>query len=301
MENKKAHSEEYFGDARDYWWNDDYLELMAKRLNLSNCKTMVDVGCGYGYMSYKLSPFLSKDAKIYGFDLESKHIENAIQRINKVSNSQNVEFNFCVGDANNIGLADNTADITVCQTVLIHVKDPHHVIREMIRVTKPGGYVVAIEPNNSINSMIIDSVTPNNITERLEILEARMIMEKGKSELGEGFNSIGDYIPQYFYEVGLKDTQVWLVDKACSFIPPYDTTEKKARVEEYLQWIEQGQSVFDYNEEMKYYIAGGGEKEKFERYWEKVKDNMLKVKNAIREEKYVAPGGTVFYLVAGRK
>lgn len=34
---KKLHSEEYFGEQRDFWWNGDFLELMAKRylINLS--------------------------------------------------------------------------------------------------------------------------------------------------------------------------------------------------------------------------------------------------------------------------
>ncbi len=42
----KGHSEEYFGDFRDYWYNLDFLELMAKRWELENVKTLLDVGCG---------------------------------------------------------------------------------------------------------------------------------------------------------------------------------------------------------------------------------------------------------------
>ena len=34
----KGHSEEYFGDFRDYWYNRDFLELMAKRWELGECE-----------------------------------------------------------------------------------------------------------------------------------------------------------------------------------------------------------------------------------------------------------------------
>ncbi len=42
----KGHSEEYFGDFRDYWYNRDFLELMAKRWELEKVNTLLDVGSG---------------------------------------------------------------------------------------------------------------------------------------------------------------------------------------------------------------------------------------------------------------
>lgn len=43
------HSAEYFGDSRDYWWNPDFLRLMAARWRLSAVHEVLDVGCGVGH------------------------------------------------------------------------------------------------------------------------------------------------------------------------------------------------------------------------------------------------------------
>lgn len=298
---KKAHSEEYFGKARDFWWNEDYLELLAKRLNLKNCNKLLDVGCGVGYMGFKLAPYLNNNAKVFGFDFEKRHIEKAKNKARSLNNDNNIEFIFDVGDANNIALEDNSVDVAICQTLLLHVKSPQNVIKEMKRVTKNGGCVVAIEPNNSINSLIDDNLSNGDIKEKIEILEARMIIEKGKAALGKGFNSIGDFIPQFFIEQGLKDIKVWLSDKPTSIIPPYNDLENKSRVEEYLQWFENGESFCNYEEELEYYLNGGGAKEGFDTYWNKIMLQNDRIKEAMLKGEYITAGGGLMYIVAGTK
>jgi hypothetical protein len=44
---RKPHSAEYFGESRDFWWNQDFLELMAKRLQLAQVESVLDVGYFY--------------------------------------------------------------------------------------------------------------------------------------------------------------------------------------------------------------------------------------------------------------
>ena len=39
---EKRHSEDHLGPAREYWWNEDYLELLARRLYLETYKRFVD-------------------------------------------------------------------------------------------------------------------------------------------------------------------------------------------------------------------------------------------------------------------
>jgi 2-polyprenyl-3-methyl-5-hydroxy-6-metoxy-1,4-benzoquinol methylase len=46
-----------------------------------------------------------------------------------------------------------------CQTVLIHIPDPGVVTDEMIRVARPGGLVLAGEPNNVAGAVILDSLS----------------------------------------------------------------------------------------------------------------------------------------------
>jgi len=68
----KGHSEEYFSEDRDFWWNHDYLELMARRLRLNECSTLLDVGCGQCHWSRLLAPFLRKPAVVHALDTDPK-------------------------------------------------------------------------------------------------------------------------------------------------------------------------------------------------------------------------------------
>lgn len=40
----RLHSEEYLGDWRNFWWNNDFLELIGKRFALKDVKLALDVG-----------------------------------------------------------------------------------------------------------------------------------------------------------------------------------------------------------------------------------------------------------------
>ena len=301
MENKKKHSEEYLGEARDYWWNEDYLALLANRLNLSQCNTLVDVGCGKGYVSYKFAPYLKTNAEVFGFDREPQWINDALIKARTFPNTNQVNFHFQVGDANKIPLGNSESDITVCQTLLIHLQNPAAAIDEMKRVTKDGGWVVAIEPNNIINSLVADNLSDEDISDKVELIEIQLRIELGKKLLGEGYNSLGDYIPQLFKESGLKDIQVWLCDKPLFIIPPYDTEEKISRVQEALNWLEREEAYLDYHGQLRYYLSGGGTKGNFNNYWRKTKEKMKRLKIALENQTYISPGGSLMYIVAGKK
>ncbi|MBF9253959.1 class I SAM-dependent methyltransferase [Pontibacter sp. 172403-2] len=300
---EKKHSEEHLGPAREYWWNDDYLELLANRLYIPYTQTLVDIGCGKGMMGFKFSKYLPDGATVYGVDYEPGYIAEAQQRAQSIYGHNHINYAFKVGNATDIPLPDNIADLTLCQTLLIHVKNPQRVIDEMIRVTKPGGWVLALEPNNLVPNLMFDRYgeTDFDVESTLDVLEIKLRIEKGKKNLGEGFNSLGDVLPDLYLKAGLLDTKVWISDKALAIIPPYDTQEKMLRVEQMLQWVETEAMGYDYQDNLNYYMAGGGTKEKFDAYWQKLLYNKIMLKQKLQNEEYVSAGGSLVYIVAGRK
>src|ERR1700674_2182718 len=80
MSQNKPHSEAVLNDVRDYWWSPDFMAVMAKRLELQQVKSMLDVGCGIGHWGQMLATYLSPDVKISGIDPEKLWIKNAIER-----------------------------------------------------------------------------------------------------------------------------------------------------------------------------------------------------------------------------
>ncbi|MFD2245839.1 class I SAM-dependent methyltransferase [Pontibacter ruber] len=300
---ERKHSEEHLGPAREYWWNDDYLELLARRLNLEYCQALVDIGCGKGMMGFKFSRYLHDGATVYGVDFESEYIEEATQRAHSLHHRKNIHFDFRVGNASDIPLPDNLADLTLCQTLLIHVKDPQRVIQEMIRITRPDGWVMALEPNNLVPNLMFDRYgeTDFDVESTLDVLEVKLRIEKGKKRLGEGFNSLGDVVPDLFQKAGLRDIKVWISDKALSIIPPYDSQEKMLRVEQMLNWIESDAMGYNYEDNLNYFMAGGGSKEKFDDYWQKLIYNKFNLKQKLLKGEYISAGGSLVYIVVGRK
>src|SRR5438067_989004 len=142
MDTPTPHSAAFFGDFRDFWWNRDFLELMARRWNLSAVQSVLDVGCGIGHWGRILLPLLPEHAKLTGIDREPEWIEKA----NTLGDRERTSY--LEGDVMALPFEDSSFDLVTCQTVLIHLQDPLGAIREMMRVAKPGGLIVTAEPNN---------------------------------------------------------------------------------------------------------------------------------------------------------
>ena len=253
-------------------------------------------------MSFLLSKYFPSSTTIKGIDYESAHIKKAQQKSRKKSKEQGHAFHFIEGDANNIPLGDDEMDLTFCQTLLIHVDDPLEVLKEMKRITRKDGWVMAIEPNNLVNSLMFDNYaqTHFDVEEILKIIEVRLRCEAGKRRLGLGFNSVGDALPDLFQRAGINEIQVWISDKAMACIPPYDTREKRVRVAQLIQWLESGGGGFNYELNFRYFKAGGGQKMDFDAYWSHVlvyKQSLLK---ALKEQRHISAGGSLMYIVAGK-
>ncbi|MFY0671840.1 MAG: class I SAM-dependent methyltransferase [Bacteroidia bacterium] len=303
MLRKERHSESHLVESREYWWNPDYLSLLAERLDLKSCNNMADIGCGQGMMSFQFAQHLPKNAKVTGIDNEERYIKRAKQKSKKVAAKTEVSMHFEQGKAETINLANESQDVVFCQTLLIHVPDPEKVLLEMKRCTKEDGYVVAIEPNNLASNLMFDkySQTDYDVEDMLDFLEIRLRCEKGKKALGEGFSSLGDSLPDLFRKIGLEDIQVFISDKCLNLIPPYDTREKRVRAAQLIDWIENQTGGFGYDENWRYYRAGGGTKKAFDTYWLKVNRYQQQLLKELKNQECLLSGGNLMYIVVGRK
>src|SRR5438132_2160297 len=104
---------------------------------------MVDVGCGAGDFSRYLTRLTDRNWKILGVDSNAKSIKAGIADTKRAHLSHVVSYK--LGDAYKIPIDDDYAHLTCCRTLLMHLDDPLKAVREMARITKPGGHVVAVE------------------------------------------------------------------------------------------------------------------------------------------------------------
>ena len=296
----EAHSAEYFGDTRDYWWNPDYIELTGRRLSFDKVRDVLDVGCGVGHWAQVLAPALPVEVKVIGVDRDPFWIEQATERA--ATRNISHRFQYRLSEAQALPFPDASFDLVTCQTLLIHVADPRAVIAEMVRVVRPGGLVLVAEPNNISSSLVLNSIRlDDSVEEILKGVRLQLTCERGKAALGEGNNSVGDIIPGLFVASGLNDVAVYLNDKTNAFLPPYDTSEQRAMREEMLDFEGRDFWIWNRADTYRYFLAGGGADAEFDALWKSVTDGNGRLARAIADQTYSHSGASLNYLIAGRK
>jgi len=303
MNNKRAHSEEYFGEQRDFWWRPDFLRLLAQRWRLAEASTLLDVGCGLGHWSMLLYPFLKPNATLAAVDAESKWIKEAPRRFFARFPGVNKNlFTFKIGRANDLPLPSDTYEVVTCQTVLMHLADPLGALREMARVAKPGGIIIAAEPNNFFNIMAFSSLTADEPVESVvKRFEFWLRYHRGKKLAGAGDNTIGDVLPGMFGKLGLTDISVTLSDKTSPLFPPYASQEQRVLIKQAREWKKTKTGMWDSKALLKYAKAGGAGKKLLEEGMGLVFEMMNKELAEIKRKTFHAAGGGMHYLISGRK
>jgi ubiquinone/menaquinone biosynthesis C-methylase UbiE len=99
-------------------------------------RSILDLGCGTGEITSRLAA-LFPEATAVGVDIIDAHLALASDRYASVGDRLRFEH----GDAFELAFSEDTFDLTVCRHMLQAVPEPERVLAEMVRVTKPGGYL----------------------------------------------------------------------------------------------------------------------------------------------------------------
>ncbi|PWB93519.1 MULTISPECIES: class I SAM-dependent methyltransferase [Methylosinus] len=291
----RPHSAEYFGAERDYLWNADFLDLLARRLDLRAVERAADIGCGVGHWSALLYPRLAAEAQIVGVDREPRHLVGYVDRMRAIADTR-MEAIAC--DANRLPFADRSFDLATCQTLLLHLRDPAAALAEMIRIVEPGGLVLCAEPNNLVARLPFSGQMGEEAVERLlRLSELAWRQALGRARLGKGEEFVGERLPGLFAGLGLQDVRVWLSDKTHPSIPPHSSPGEIANAQAWERWRAEGVGPYDRNEMRTNVLASGGSEEFFDSAWRDFVDGAA----AGDERGWSAAGGVLLYVVAGRR
>jgi SAM-dependent methyltransferase len=117
-------------------WSRRLAPLFIQFAGIAGAKRILDVGCGTGNLSYALAQN-PEIGGVRGLDFSPVYIEHA-----KRQNGDN-RIDFQVGDACALPFPDASFDHTLSMLVLQFIPEAHLAVREMRRVTQPGGIVAA--------------------------------------------------------------------------------------------------------------------------------------------------------------
>ena len=105
--------------------------------HLKSGLTLLDLGCGPGTITADLATRITP-GRVTACEVKDSALDLARQEIAR-RGLTNVDF--AVGDAHALDFPDDTFDVVHAHQVLQHLEDPVVALREMRRVTKPGGLI----------------------------------------------------------------------------------------------------------------------------------------------------------------
>jgi SAM-dependent methyltransferase len=123
------------------------LDLVERRLPSGTPLRALDVGCGNGRLDAMLEPL----GELHGVDVSPDMVAAAAESVPR--------GNFQVADGTHLPFADGAFDVTFTVCTLHHVEPPERLtfMRELARVTRPGGLVVVFEhnPANPLTRLVV--------------------------------------------------------------------------------------------------------------------------------------------------
>jgi SAM-dependent methyltransferase len=163
-------------------------EAFVRFLRVVPGARVLEVGSGLGILAAEVAS-AAAGVQVVGVEKSPEQIAAAI-KVPRVT---------CVqGDAQRLDFPDNSFDLVYARYLLEHVADPEGVLREMRRVTRPGGRVAACE--NDISLLRIDPPCP-------AFEEVWVAFQRFQESLG-GDGRIGRRLFRLFRKTGFSEIEL---------------------------------------------------------------------------------------------
>lgn len=140
------------------------------RLQLAPGAAVLDVGCGAGEVCVELARRVGPGGRVCGVDLSAAMVDAAAA----AARAAGVTVEHRVAGIHALPYPDASFDAVRAERVFQHIEDAERALAEMIRVTRPGGRVMVIDPDHSQWALAVETPTATRVAEavRAELLRA---------------------------------------------------------------------------------------------------------------------------------
>jgi ubiquinone/menaquinone biosynthesis C-methylase UbiE len=286
--------------TRKYAWLDDTVIKIADWLGFKHRMSVVDVGCGLGYLGYTYWRFYGKGGRYIGIDINVKLLKDT-KKLAKDWAKRGRTY-FLAGDAYKLPLCDNCVDFVMCQTLFIELKEPMRALAEMIRIVKPGGIVMCVEPDN-LSYRSFTSLPELNIKDKVLMEKYTLIWNKGRIKLGQGDYTIGNKVLHMMKESGLIHVDARINDKVNILEPPYEGPMQQHQLKMVKRNLRntKKERKFWLNHEKQQFLAGGGNLKDFNRVMRLSDKHKSIMKKQLKNHKYFHCFSGLSYVIKGTK
>lgn len=115
-------------------------------LELVPGSSVLDVGCGPATDTLAIAQIVGASGRVTGVDVDPEMIRLAEERARAAGLEDRVSHQ--VSDATSLPFPDDTFDACRSERLFQHLPDPETALREMIRVTRPGGRIVVFDTDH---------------------------------------------------------------------------------------------------------------------------------------------------------
>ena len=122
-----------------------FKQLTYERMRVQPGQRILDLGCGPATDTIPLAHYVGVSGQIVGVDCDAEMIAEADQRALKAGVSAWVTHKRA--DAIALPFDSNYFDACRSERVFQHLHDPTKALSEIVRVTKPGGWIVVLDPD----------------------------------------------------------------------------------------------------------------------------------------------------------
>jgi ArsR family transcriptional regulator len=124
---------------REAWYDERVIDELARRARLNRSSVVLDVGTGTGFIACGLAPLAGQ---VLAVDHSPAILAVARENLRKLGVA-NVELR--EGDLARLPLRTDSVDAAVANMVLHHAENPAAMLKEMGRVTRPGGWIAVTD------------------------------------------------------------------------------------------------------------------------------------------------------------
>ncbi|MDF0644420.1 MAG: methyltransferase domain-containing protein [Nitrospira sp.] len=119
-----------------------------KKAAIERCRirpglSVLDSGCGIGLETVKLAGLVAPSGQVVGLDYSRKFLDVAQRR----GAGLDLPITYRQGDAQQLPFPNAAFDVSRSERLFPYLSDPQRALTELIRVTKPAGWVYLIEPD----------------------------------------------------------------------------------------------------------------------------------------------------------
>ena len=199
-------------NLRTRWWDDAFTAFVRETVQPRPGRRILDIGCGIGTAEVNLGRQPLTQVTLIGIDRVPERVREARSAVQ----SHNISASFAAADACALPFLDATFDSSFCVALLQHIADVSLAVREIARVTRAGGRIVAVEPDNAARYFYSSSDAG------MRAYELAGQFFSGLSERGDATDpAVGPKLPALFANNGIQllDVQLFPVSRAQLGVP----------------------------------------------------------------------------------